>query len=365
LSAAVFIVLSLGPVLVVGGRWLFEIDGVPITIPLPGLLLHFLPVVRGIRALSRFDVMVTLSMAVLVGLGVSSLAKRLAAPTAPPRLMAAIAGALGLALLVDYLSAPLPVLSTEIPQVFKAMGSETPARRGSLLDVPLDWRIAKYQYYQTAHRRPLIFGFVLRPAPALVRRTAGVPFLQFFQQPESSNPNGGGQWSRTAARRVTDLLDLDTIVIHGEYLDPASVARARAVVSEYFPVAQTVEEDRLVVTRLRRDHDPSAVWGAGAYDFDFAPSDERARAEARAFLGLDLQQANADAGDAGGHLKSALGTDPESTAGFAALQQRLLEVKRAAAVTDPAPAPIPEPEPDATKKPKKFLFPWRNNNGPR
>jgi hypothetical protein len=49
----------------------------------------------------------------------------------------------------------------------------------------------------------------------------------------------------------------------------------REVVTEYFPVAQVVEEDRMVVLRLHRDHDHLAVWTTEAYDFDFAPTAPR------------------------------------------------------------------------------------------
>jgi hypothetical protein len=270
LSAAVFAVLCLGPLLHVAGTWVFQIDGVPITIPLPGLLLRFLPITNGIRVMSRFDVMVTLCLSVLVGLGLTALSRGGSASPSRSLLRGGLAALCGLAILLEFLSAPLPVLSTETPRVFKAMGRE-PAPRGSLLDVPLDWRIAKYQYYQTAHQRPLIFGFVPRPPPALIRQVEGVPFLAFFQSPDPRTPEPAPGWDRRTALRVVDLLDLDAIVVHEDYLGAAAAGRAREVVTEYFPVAQVVEEDRMVVFRLRRDHDRLAVWTADAYDFDFAP----------------------------------------------------------------------------------------------
>jgi hypothetical protein len=62
-TGAVFALLCLGPLLHVGGRWIIERDGVPLTLPLPAMLLHLLPL--GLRVLSRFHVMVTLCLAVL------------------------------------------------------------------------------------------------------------------------------------------------------------------------------------------------------------------------------------------------------------------------------------------------------------
>ncbi len=270
-AAAVFAVLCLGPLLHVGGRWMFERDGVPITFPLPAMLLQVLPLTSGLRVLSRFQVMVTLSLAVLVGLGLVAVGERLAPGRWRPALAGGITGVFALMILVEYLSVPLPVLPTKIPSVFSAMRAEVGAG-GSLLDVPLDWRIAKYQYYQTAHQKPLTLGFVPRPASSLVRQIDGIPFLDFFQRPQRLDPTLAAGWERRAALRVIDLLDLDTIVIHGEYLEKTLAERVGQVIVEHFPVAQVVEEGRQRVIRLSRDHDRLAVWTPDAYDFDFGPS---------------------------------------------------------------------------------------------
>jgi hypothetical protein len=203
--------------------------------------------------------------------------------------VSAVGGLVGLAILVEYLCIPLPVLPTEMPRVFEAMGAEA-GPRGSLLDVPLDPRIAKYQYFQTAHQKPLISGHVPRLGLALDRQTDGIPFLRFFQNPSGQcgvpslqffqkpgGPCGEAQdaWSNVAALRVVDLFNLDTIVLHGEYLDAATVARARAVVVEHFPVDRILEDGSLTVLRLQRGHDRLAVWPPSAYQFDFGPSSSR------------------------------------------------------------------------------------------
>jgi hypothetical protein len=270
-SAAVFAVLSLGPLLHVGGRWLFERDGVPITLPLPAMLLHLLPLSSGLRVLVRFHVMVTLSLAILVGLGLAALREGRAPGPWRPVVTGILTGGLALMILVEYLSVPLPVLPTRIPSVFRLLRAEAVPGR-SLLDVPLDWQIAKYQYYQTGHEKPLILGFVPRPAVSLIRQTEGVPFLDFFQRPDRLDPALTAGWDRRAALRVIDLLNLDTIVIHGEYLDQPTAERVGRVVMEHFPVAQVVEEERMRVMRLSHDHDRLALWTADAYDFDFGPS---------------------------------------------------------------------------------------------
>ena len=69
LCAIIFFVLALGPFLHINGKDLFSLGDVRFYIPLPHLLFGFIPVFKGARVASRFDVMLILSLAVLVGFG--------------------------------------------------------------------------------------------------------------------------------------------------------------------------------------------------------------------------------------------------------------------------------------------------------
>ena len=276
LVGLIFVVLALGPLLHVAGAWRFDVGGVPITVPLPAIVFHFLPGVSALRVFSRFTVIAMLALAILAGYAMAALRERLEAARARPRLVTAIGIVVGVAVLVDYLAVPLPVLSTRIPRPLEALGAETgPGRRGSVLDVPLDWRVGKYEYYQTAHGRPLLVGLVPRPAPSVLRQLDGVPFVSFFEDPGRQQRRPAEIWDRRTALRFVDLFDLDAIVIHDSYLDAAAVAGAKATVAEHFPVAQVLEEDGVTVMRLRRDHDHYAVWTTDAYDFDFGADKPR------------------------------------------------------------------------------------------
>ena len=189
-TGLVFTVLALGPLLHVAGMWRFDVGGLPVTVPLPAIVLHFLPGVSALRVMSRFSVMTMLVLAALVGFALAALRDRLQTARPRPRAAGAIAVVIGLAILVDYLSVPLPVLSTRIPRALQALGAERgSAPRGSLVDVPLDWRVAKYEYYQTAHGKPLLVGLVPRPAPVVLRQLDGVPFVSFFQDPGRHAPS--------------------------------------------------------------------------------------------------------------------------------------------------------------------------------
>ncbi len=64
-------ILSLGPLLQINGQYLFDLDGLlaeaKVTFPMPFALLHYLPITNANRAPNRFSVIMTLSLAVMVG----------------------------------------------------------------------------------------------------------------------------------------------------------------------------------------------------------------------------------------------------------------------------------------------------------
>jgi hypothetical protein len=99
------------------------------------------------------------------------------------RASAAFLGMIAVAILGEFVSVPLPVLDVRLPKVCADVG-EDKTRTGSLSDVPLDMGIAKYQYYQAAHRRKLLTGFSPRPSRALQDYANAFPLIKAFKEPE-------------------------------------------------------------------------------------------------------------------------------------------------------------------------------------
>ncbi len=62
----------------INGRYRFDLDGLETTLPLPFVLLHYLPVIKANRAPNRNSVLLMLGLAVLAGYGVYWLHWRLA-----------------------------------------------------------------------------------------------------------------------------------------------------------------------------------------------------------------------------------------------------------------------------------------------
>jgi hypothetical protein len=270
-SALVFFGLALGPFLHVLGSDTFSMWGHAASIPLPGLLLYQIPVLSSIRVASRFDCLVMLCLAVLAAQGVAWLAARLAARpggTGRGRMPVALATA---AVVVDFASAPLPILDARTPAAYAALGrAGRPV--GSLVDIPLDWRIARYQYLQTAHHQRLITGFLPRPTHALVHQADLVPFVPLFVDPRLIVERRPRHGDSEDALRFVDLFDVNALAIHRHYL-PADVAgRLREFVAATFPVERIIDDGGLVVFPLRRTHDSAALWRRpGAYRLDFGP----------------------------------------------------------------------------------------------
>lgn len=71
IAALVSAIFTLGPLLQIRGNYLFDFDGLQTSVPLPFLLLHYVPFVQGNRTANRWSVVLMLSLAVLAAWGVA------------------------------------------------------------------------------------------------------------------------------------------------------------------------------------------------------------------------------------------------------------------------------------------------------
>ena len=67
--ALIFAILSLGPLLHVNGQTTFNLDGLETTVPLPYILVHYIPLLRSNRVPSRNMTMLMLVLAILAAYG--------------------------------------------------------------------------------------------------------------------------------------------------------------------------------------------------------------------------------------------------------------------------------------------------------
>jgi len=167
-------ILSLGPLLQINGQYLFDLDGLlaeaKVTFPMPFALLHYLPITNANRAPNRFSVIMTLSLAVMVGYAAFWILNRVTSKFYVLRFTFCVL--LLATLSFEHLSIPLPLTDARIPEVCYQIGAES--GHFAILQLPMGWRNSfgtlgsertQAQYYQAAHRKPIIGGNISRNPP--------------------------------------------------------------------------------------------------------------------------------------------------------------------------------------------------------
>lgn len=162
---AMFLLTTLGPSL--------RVDGATTNAPwLPFNLLLEIPFVKGNRYPSRWSVMVTLALAILVGYGIAWLVGKIERGRVKAKFRKSITISslilLTFALLFEHLSVPLPISNLRIPDVYQTIARDP--GNFSVLELPLAWRngfrmtgtldqaMMFAQFYQTAHGHPILGG---------------------------------------------------------------------------------------------------------------------------------------------------------------------------------------------------------------
>jgi len=174
-SALLFLLLALGP----AWHWGTITQEV---IPEPGvtptswtpfaLLNRTIPFMRISRSVSRYALMVQLSMAVLAGLGLAWWLQRRGAMTSG---LVSI-GILGLILFESWV-APFPMSPPDTPAFYNEIARMD--EQGAILNLPMNYDRPGYLLYQTVHQRPLAVAYISRDDPRTL--TERVPLLQHFR----------------------------------------------------------------------------------------------------------------------------------------------------------------------------------------
>ncbi len=161
-----FFILSLGPVLHVGGRSDLLPGGRELALPYAWLATH-LPFMDITRSVSRFDIMVMLVIALLAAWGLRWLLQRGLAGRGVGLLLSTL-------LLFEFLPAPYPLSLPDTPAWYATLAADK--RPGALLNLPMNWDRPGYLLYQTVHQKPLAVAYISRDDPRTLAERA--PVLQ-------------------------------------------------------------------------------------------------------------------------------------------------------------------------------------------
>lgn len=242
ISAFVFFLLSLGPVLHIGGRTsILGLDNIPLPYE---LLNRVVPLLFLARSVSRFDVMVMLCLAVLAAYGLNELLRIVKGSGARPGVRTGLAvAAVGL-VCFEFWPAPYPLSMPETNPFHYRLAQDPDDY--AVLDLPMDWDRPAKMLYQTVHRKPLISAytpdFKSRPNPLAI--TEKTPVLQNFRFLGPDIIAG-----EPAALAPTVLADLDVrfIILQKSDLPPGDYRETTlALVQSVFGAWPVVyEDDRL------------------------------------------------------------------------------------------------------------------------
>ena len=153
--AAVFGVLAAGPFI--------HVAGINTHVPGPWALLRYVPVIGLARTPSRFSVVLMLALAVLFAGALHWIGDRW-----PQRRRAFVAAA-GLLLALELFPAPRPLYSAVVPGIYRHVAAAADDVR--VLELPIGVRdgtrsvgnfTARSQFFQTAHQKRLIGGYLSR-----------------------------------------------------------------------------------------------------------------------------------------------------------------------------------------------------------
>jgi hypothetical protein len=243
LSALVFAILALGPVLHIAGNTQWGGIG---PIPLPYALLHkIIPLLRISRSVSRFDVVVMLSLGILAAIGLNWLLSRVGERyynKVGSWLMAA--GALGV-VAVEFWVAPYPISVPETQPFHYRLAQET--EPFAVMDIPMDWDRPANLLYQTVHQKPTVSGYTSRTNP--MSPAWRTPVLQEFRY---LGPDINLGDPRSLAYSVLTDLNVGYVIVHKTDLPPGDYReRTLSLVDEIFsgwPVV--VDDDWLKVLKV-------------------------------------------------------------------------------------------------------------------
>ncbi|MBT3350214.1 MAG: hypothetical protein HOC91_10470 [Nitrospinaceae bacterium] len=173
ITLATFMALSLGPDLQIFGEEYLGFTRLPYN-----WFIQNTPFLKGARIPARFAVMASLAISVLAGWGMKSLLDNLK----PNKKTMLIAGAT--ALILFEFQAVHPSIPVSIPKPYTYFAQDSEAY--AVLEVPvgLPQNASWYMAYQTAHRKPIISGYISRVVSKSWKFIENDPFVRLLHFPE-------------------------------------------------------------------------------------------------------------------------------------------------------------------------------------
>lgn len=248
-AATLFALLALGPLLTINGHDRFDLDGLIVSVPLPFIVLHFVPLVGANRVPNRFSVVLMLALAVLVGLALRWLARRL-----PPAVFATLAVVVAVLIFLEHLSAPLPLRAATPPTEYARLRDEP--GDFTILQLPLGWRNSYgtqglertiVQSYQWLHQKRLFGGNTSRNPDSTFAYFRRVPLFESIIRLQEGKPLApdAANRDRAGVAYLTALTDLRYLVVDRRLTPPGVEEYVQTVLA-----AELLEDGALAIYRV-------------------------------------------------------------------------------------------------------------------
>jgi hypothetical protein len=239
-AALIFVLLALGPRM---HAWSITWEDIPAGVTtvhewsLYALVNNLVPFMRISRSVSRFAIMVQLSVAVLASVGLAWWLRRLRSQQAFAIGVAALA-----LVLAESWVAPYPMSPPDTPEYYNVLAEQS--GDGVVLNLPMNYDRPGYLLYQTVHHRPLTVAYISRDDPRTM--TERVPLLQHWRH---LGPDILDIDPALVGMTVLRDLGVETVVLD-RYKMPGGEEReyTESLADQLFTgVAPTFEDERITV----------------------------------------------------------------------------------------------------------------------
>lgn len=202
-------------------------------VPMPYRLVGWSAPLRLMRNPHRFNALLALPVALLVGYGAAALQDRLT--WRRPALLYSLLSAL---ILFDYFNLPTATISAHVPDFYRSI-AENPDDF-AIVGLPGDRQDSEYYMFcQTVHHRPLLVGHISRLPPDALAFVSSVPLVDGIYQSGTINTN-----LPDLSHQLSLLADAGFryIILHKELASPKQLTEWRSylVVSPRYEDAQAV-----------------------------------------------------------------------------------------------------------------------------
>jgi hypothetical protein len=220
-----FALLALGPFV--------HVAGLNTQIPLPWSVLRYVPILGLVRSPGRFAVLASLCVVVLLAQALAHLGRQY--PERRRRILAVV----GVLLAIELVPAPRTLYSAAIPALYQTIAAD-PRPQVRVLELPVGLRdgttsmgnfSARTQYFQSAHGKGIIGGYLSRVSPRrrlAARRAPVLSALFALSEGQAVTP----EQDAAARERADEFLRrsrLGYVVIDETHASPALIAFATDV----------------------------------------------------------------------------------------------------------------------------------------